>query len=92
MKIKQLYGNHQQVSETMMMELEKLQTMCNNYGLRLSCYVERHSSSLPIVLAVYEGGFALSQSNLCNETDFLECVSGQLTYIDFKYNESYKHN
>ena len=90
MKIKQAYGNHQQVSEAMLVELEKLRVMCSKYGLGLAVYIEEYSLDSPIVLTIYKGFSPLSYSRLCNETAFLECVSGQLTYIDFKHN--YKHN
>ena len=92
MEIKEVYGNGQQVSEAMMMQLEKLQTMCDKYGLRLSCYVEQHSPSLPIVLAIYDGDFALSHLTLYNEADFLLCISGQCEFVDYKCNKNYRYN
>ena len=92
MQTKELYGNGQRVSKRMMVELEKLEAMCNKYGLRLSCYIEKHSPSLPIVLAVYESDFAVSQLNLRNEEDFLERINIQLEYVNYKYNKSYKHS
>ena len=94
MKTKQEYGNHQQVSEAMLAGLEVLQAMCGKYNLWLAVYVEQHSPSMPIVLAIYDGNFAVSQSNLYNEEEFLEWINVQLEYVDFKYkhNKSYKHN
>ena len=87
-----LYGNGQRVSEAMLARLEVLRTICNRYGLRLSCYIEQHSPSLPIVLAIYDDDFAVSQSNLRNEEDFLERINTQLEYVNYKYNKSYKHS
>ena len=87
-----LYGNHQQVSEAMMMQLEKLQTMCDKYGLRLSCYVEQRSPSLSIVLAIYAGDFTLSHLTLYNEADFLLCIKGQCEFVDYKCNKNYRYN
>ena len=79
-----LYGNGQQVSEAMSAGLDVLQAMCDKYGLRLSCYVEQRSPSQPIVLVIYDGDFVLNQFNFRNEEDFLECISGQLKYLDYR--------
>ena len=91
-KIKEVYGNHQRVSEAMMVALEKLRVMYDRCGHKLSCYVDEYDFDLPIVLAIYEDGYTLCYDKAYIEAHFLRYASEQLAMLEARYNESYKHN
>ena len=92
MEIKELYGNHQRVSEAMLVAFEKLRVMCNKYGLRLSCYIDEYNFNLPIVSSIYEDGYTLCYHKAYIEAHFLRYASEQLAMLEARYNKSYKHN
>ena len=91
-KIKEVYGNHQRVSEAMLVAFEKLRVMYDRYGLRLLCYVDEYDFNLPIVLAIYEDGYTLCYHKAYIEAHFLRYASEQLAMLEARYNKSYKHN
>ena len=84
-KLKEVYGNHQRVSEAMLARLEVLRTICNRYSLRLSCYMDEYDFNLPIVLAIFEDGDTLCYHKAYNEAHFLRYASEQFAMLEARY-------
>ena len=84
-KTKMAYGNGQLVTRHMILELGKLQTRCDKYGLWLIVFVDECTTNKPITLAIYDGIPALVRLKLYSEEELLACVSEQLVMLEARY-------
>ena len=85
MQTKELYGNGYRVSKRMMVELEKLQAICDEHNSQLDVYVDEYDFNLPIVLAIYEDGYTLCYHKAYTEAHFVRYASEQLAMLEARY-------